>query len=358
MSTQVHVIGSGVTGLVCAYYLSQQGAKVSLSTASDGPDASCCSWWAGGMLAPFCEQESAEPLVGELGLEGMAFWRSLAGNANNPEPSFKVHDNGTLVVSPARDQALLKQFKKLTDRHQTVDAEQLSQLEPDLAHFKSALWFEEEAHLTPRSALSALWQGLEEMGVMLHTSTHYSGEQMAELASQTDWLIDCRGLAAQDTLEDLRGVKGEMLHIHCREVNLSRPIRFLHPRHPLYIVPRENNEFMIGATMIEANNSKRVSVRSALELLSAAYALQPAFAEAEIIEIGVDSRPAFDDNLPKIRRYSNTIFVNGLFRHGYLLSPALAKRVSDIIFNGQVCPEVVDAYFPEWQSDSNRSNYA
>ena len=94
--------------------------------------------------------------------------------------------------------------------------------------------------------------------------------------------------------------------VRCRDVTLSRPVRLLHPRFPLYIVPRGEHLFMVGATMIESDERGRVTARSLVELLNAAYALHPAFAEAEIVEIGCDARPAFPDNLPRIRRQRPT----------------------------------------------------
>ena len=112
-------------------------------------------------------------------------------------------------------------------------------------------------------------------------------------------MIDCRGLSARDTQPDLRGVKGELILIETDEVKLSRPVRLIHPRWPLYVIPREDNLFMLGATSIEAEDTG-VSVRSALELLGAAYAVHPAFAEARIVEFGSGLRPAFPDNLPRI----------------------------------------------------------
>jgi glycine oxidase len=99
---------------------------------------------------------------------------------------------------------------------------------------------------------------------------------------------------------------------------------------PLYIVPRGDGVYMLGATMIESEDSSRITARSMLELLSAAYALNPAFGEAEVLEIGVDLRPAFPDNLPRIRRLGHTIYANGLYRHGYLLAPALAQGVANL----------------------------
>ena len=92
--------------------------------------------------------------------------------------------------------------------------------------------------------------------------------------------IDCRGLAAARQLPDLRGVRGEMLLVQSRELRLQRPVRLLHPRMPVYVVPRGEGIYMIGATMIESDDAGAVTVRSALELLSAAYALHPAFGEA------------------------------------------------------------------------------
>jgi glycine oxidase len=275
----------------------------------------------------------------------MAFWQQFASITD-----FNYIAHGSLVVAPARDQSLKRSFERLTQNHQRLDHAQLTALEPDLDHFEEGLFYPDEAHIQPRLATKALWEELGRMDVMLNTERYLDEASLADGRKDYDWQIDCRGLGAQSELEDLRGVKGEMLHIHSDEVQLSRPVRLLHPRYPLYIVPRSEQQFMVGATMIEANSSRNATVRSILEILSAAYVVHPAFAEAEIVEIGVDIRPAFNDNLPKIRRHGNQIYVNGLYRHGYLAAPALARRVSDIITSNYFCTEVVDANHSEWQN--------
>ena len=93
---------------------------------------------------------------------------------------------------------------------------------------------------------------------------------------------------------------------------------------------------MIGATMIESERRGRVSVRSAVELLNAAYALHPAFGEAEIVELGADLRPAFPDNLPRVRREGRVLRANGLYRHGFLLAPALAEVADAHVLDGRI----------------------
>jgi glycine oxidase len=114
-------------------------------------------------------------------------------------------------------------------------------------------------------------------------------------------------------------------------VALARPIRLLHPRFPVYVVPRPDHHFMIGATMIESENPGCVTARSIIELLSAACAVHPTFGEAEVIEMGAHVRPAFTDNVPRVIRHGIRFFVNGLYRHGFLAAPALAQVLAEAL---------------------------
>lgn len=307
------VIGAGVAGLTAATELVRRGAQVQIFDPAGPPGPHGCSWWAGGMLAPWCEYENAEEPVLRLGQRAIDWWADKVD----------VQRRGTLVVAARRDLPDLRRFARRTENFAEVTAE-IAELEPDLPGFAQGLFFEDEAHLNPRPALEALFAALRAQGVAFHQTTAPEGLQD---------VVDCRGLAARDHLTDLRGVKGEMLVIRCPGVTLTRPVRLLHPRIPLYIVPRGDGIYMLGATMIESEDKGRITARSMLELLSAAYALNPAFGEAEVLETGVDLRPAFPDNLPRIRRRGGTIFANGLYRHGYLLAPALAQGVADLALN-------------------------
>ena len=133
-------------------------------------------------------------------------------------------------------------------------------------------------------------------------------------------------------------MRGERIVVRSREVNLTRPVRLLHPRFPLYVVPWGDGLYMIGATVIESEETGAITLRSALDLLSAAYALDPAFAEAEIVRQGAGARPAFPDNRPRIIPRKGYIYVNGLYRHGFLLAPALAELVARLYRDGRDAP--------------------
>jgi glycine oxidase len=112
--------------------------------------------------------------------------------------------------------------------------------------------------------------------------------------------------------------------VHAPEVKLSRPVRLIHPRYPLYIAPKPYGVFVIGATEIESDDTSPASVRSSLELLSAAYSIHKGFGEARILEINAQIRPTLPDNLPAIRLQGrNSMQINGLYRHGFLIAPAM-----------------------------------
>jgi glycine oxidase len=328
------VIGAGVAGLACAVELAERGAAVEVIERGATLGVGGCSWHAGGMLAPWCERESAEAIVARLGEESIGWWASrFPGTVRR----------GSLVLAHGRDAAELRGFARKTERYEWVGREQIATLEPDLAgRFNSGLYFESEAHLDPRAALSALAARLAERGGAIRFA---AGRVAAEHV-----VVDCRGLAARDVLTDLRGVKGEMLLLRQPELSLSRPVRILHPRIPVYVVPRGDGLFMVGATMIESDDATRVTARSVLELLSAAYALHAAFGEAEVVEIGTGVRPAFPDNLPRIRWHDGVLHINGLYRHGFLLAPALARIAADGLLEGRWDSEVMDENHPQRRS--------
>ncbi len=324
----IAIRGAGVVGLWQALTLARAGHAVTIYERSATPFAEACSSYAGAMLGPRCEEESAEAIIGELGLRSIALWRATY-------PGTVV--NGSLVLALPRDQSLLDRFARMTRGSDRLDGDALAALEPDLGkRFTTALFYQGEAHLAPDAALAFLLAEVKAAGARL-----ILGEGSAP--RDADLVIDCRGLAARDKLPTLRGVRGERIIVRARDVALARPVRLLHPRFPLYAVPWGDGLFMIGATVVESEEGGPISVRSTLELLSAAYALDPAFGEAEIVKLGAGARPAFPDNRPRIITAKGYIYVNGLYRHGFLLAPVLAELVAAYVETGTTHPEVFRA---------------
>ncbi|MBN3814363.1 FAD-dependent oxidoreductase, partial [Paraburkholderia sp. Ac-20347] len=193
-----------------------------------------------------------------------------------------------------------------------------------------------EGQLDNRQALAALAAGLAQRGVQTHWNTTVDDANPPP-ARVT---IDCRGLGAKPALPALRGIRGEVARVHAPGIGLTRPVRLLHPRYPLYIAPKQNDVYVIGATEIEGEDRSPVSVRSALELLSAAFAVHPAFGEARILELNSQCRPTLPDHRPALFwDGDNTLRVNGLYRHGFMIAPAVADeavRVAEALLAGRM----------------------
>ncbi|MGY4306745.1 glycine oxidase [Bradyrhizobium sp. USDA 4369] len=323
----VSIIGAGIAGAWQALLFARAGHAVTLHERSDADLMLSTSHWAGGMLAPYCESEISEPVISRLGLASLALWRREL-----PETPF----NGSLVIAHARDRADYDRFARRTSGYERLDAAQLATLEPSLeGRFREGLFYPTEGHVEPRRVLPKLHQRIIEAGGRVLFNSNVTASDLDGL------VIDCRGLDARDAEPELRGVKGEMILIETAEVQLARPVRLMHPRWPLYLIPRADNLFMLGATSLEAEDSG-VSLRSALELLGAAYSVHPAFGEARILEFGSGLRPAYPDNLPRITVTSEReIRVNGLYRHGFLIAPALAQATLNYVAHGQIDNEVM-----------------
>jgi glycine oxidase len=326
MKPAITIIGAGIAGSWQALMLAEAGYPVRLVERSGVDLSQSATRDAGGMLAPWCEAESAEPVITRLGLRSLALWRKRTDCAEF---------NGSLVLALPRDRTELARFAGCTSGHRALDRSGLAALEPALAErFDGALFYEGEGHLEPRAALPRLHAALAASGCAVEFETAIDPDAIDGV------VIDCRGLAARDRETELRGVKGEAIVVESDEIALARPVRLLHPRWPLYIVPRPGHRFMIGATSIETEREGMI-VRSALELLTAAYAVHPAFAEARIVELAANFRPAYPDNLPRIAICGRRISVNGLYRHGFLLAPALAELTLAYLDHNSIDAEVM-----------------
>lgn len=309
--SDISIVGAGVCGLVAATAFSEAGFRVRVFEASSELGSDAASWLAGGMLAPHCEAESASRTIIAPGLKAIDWWDARTS---------VVLRHGTLVVDPGRGGAELRRFADRTDGHQRLGTDDIATLEPALAgRFHEALLFGDEAHLQPRVAMTELEAGLRSRRVSIEF-----GVSVDPACSDGAMVLDCRGARAETP--GLRSVRGEMLLLRCPDVRLSRPVRILHPRWPVYVVPHGEDRFMVGASMIESDDRRGITLRSAVELMNAAYALHPAFADAELIEARSGLRPAFADNLPRLVRAGSVLALAGAYRHGFLLAPDLAGQ--------------------------------
>lgn len=334
---RVGIVGAGIMGCLLALRFHNEGWHVTLFDENPMTDTGLnCSAAAAGLLAPISELDKADFMIFRLGMESLdTYWPAIFRQLTTP---FYFQRNGCLVLHHPQDLAEWQQFNARISKHlgdafyHKLTQEKLIELEPELAKFSSAYYLEQEAHLDSQGVLNALRYHFREQGITLHAETHINflqpGHLIAQGQSQVfDMVFDCRGLGAKSTFPKLRGIRGELIWLHAPEVNLQRPVRLLHPRYHLYVVPRPHHHYLIGASELETEDCGPISVRTTLELLTAAYYLHAGFSEARIIKTVTHTRPTLPHHQPRIQFTERYIAVNGLYRHGYLIAPALAEEV-------------------------------
>lgn len=325
---RVAIVGFGLIGRVTALMLAEH-YHLSIFERDLLSAPSSVGTLAAAMLAPMAESVICEQDLAELGLEAMVLWPELLAKLETP---VFFQQQGTVIVAHQQDRGDLLSFQRRLKplaghQAQSLDGRGIGALEPELAgRFHQGLYLPCEGQLDNLAFFAASLGTLQKMGVCFHEGADAQIEQGRVNGDAFDWIIDCRGLDAKAQSPGLRGVRGEVARIHAPEVNLQRPVRLMHPRYPLYIAPKPNHEFVIGATEIESQDRGDITVRSTLELLSAAYTVHSGFAEGRVMSLRAGLRPAYKDNRPQISVTDNVIRINGLYRHGFLLAPAVVKQ--------------------------------
>ena len=374
---KIGIAGAGVLGRLLAWQLGRSGHAVTVFDPAPGPQAPstgsltassahAAGFTAAGMLSPIAELDNAGPAMARLGWRSLALWREVAEVLRAQgctAPLFAQH--GSLMLAHGADLGAARRVLARLDAATALAAElpvpqalertALAALEPAVAPGLHAWLLPDEAQVMSRDMLEAL--------AVHATHVHWCwGERVDRVepgritladgdAQSFDLAIDVRGVNSAypratcdvtpsrgrqqgpgnagsalvlDEGMPVRGVRGEVVWLHAPGVRLQRPLRLLHPRHRVYIVPRPGDLFVVGASEIESEDRSPVSLRTAVELMAAAHSAVPELAEARIVHMEANLRPALPDNEPHIKHQDGLLRINGLFRHGWLIAPALA----------------------------------
>ena len=363
----IAIVGAGLVGRVVALNLLRDDHTITMFDKDSKEGVTSAGFTAAGMLAPFAELESAESVIYEYGKRSIKLWPALLKDAGLYDG---MEQKGTIITAHPQDMGELEHFigmlrhkVALGDEIVDMDSTALGELEPQLSHHPKAFFLKDEGQIDSQRFIAfstttlemdphITWREYTKVDSLSPYKVHIGDE-----VEEYDWVFDTRGLGAQEHFHDLRGVRGEVYWLESKEINITRPTRLMHPRYKIYIVPRANGcegmeleyckdckiaqavgvkRYIIGASEIESEDTSPVSVRSTLELLSAAYSTHPSFGEARMVNTETNCRPAFKDNLPRIENQEGLTRINGLYRHGYLLSPAVVEEALKMGINREV----------------------
>ena len=326
---KVGIAGAGLLGRLLAFQLARAGHGVHVfDPAADAQARGAAGWTAAGMLSPVAELECADDAVFALGLRSLALWPKLI--AALPEP-VELRQDGSLLLAHRGDEGAARRVVELLQRKAPAEHAPVALSAPALRQLEPTVQCPAQAWLLPCEGQIHSVQGMAALaaGATAHGARWHWGEPVeaalphavvtAQGHQHFDWVFDVRGTGAPQ----VRGVRGEIFWLHAPGLALKRPLRLLHPRHRVYLVPREGDIVVVGASEIESEDRSPVSVRTTVELLAAAHSVVPELAEARLVHCETNLRPALPDNLPRTEHQPGLTRINGLFRHGWLIAPAL-----------------------------------
>jgi glycine oxidase len=333
---RIGIAGAGLLGRLLAVQLGRAGHAVHVYDPAPGPEArGAAGWTAAGMLSPVAELETADERVFRWGLRSVDLWPEIVREL--PQP-VELRREGSLLLAHREDSGAARRVVDLLaskapadHQAQRIDADALAELEPSVRRGPQAWLLPGEGQIHTVQAMQALAAGAT------NTTWHWDSPvravepermQLASGSQAFDWVFDVRGVGARPDLP-VRGVRGEIFWLHAPGVELRRPLRLLHVRHRVYVVPRAPDVVVVGASEIESEDRSPVSLRTTVELLAAAHSILPALAEARVVHSETNLRPALPDNLPLLETSPGLTRINGLFRHGWLIAPALVEAAME-----------------------------
>jgi glycine oxidase len=362
----VLIIGGGVIGLAIAWRAAQRGMRVALADPQPGAGASHV---AAGMLTPIAEAAYAERELFELGCLSLRCYPDFAAELTKLTGApVGFRPAGTLQVGyDADDMALLDEHAVLREsfgaRTRRLTGRQCREIEPLLGpSIGGGLLVDDDASVDPRLLTAALLTAAKSAGavhlpqrvVRLRTDgDRASGAELADgstvAASQVvlaaGWASGAIAGLPDGTAPPLRPVKGQTVRLRPTVATLAaglppglltRTVRGLVAGSPVYLVPRDDGELVIGATQEEIGPDTTVTAGGVWQLLRDARALVPGITELELAETAAGLRPGTPDNAPVLgpSALPGLVLATGHFRSGVLLAPVTAELTVEYLLSG------------------------
>ncbi|WP_299035300.1 glycine oxidase ThiO [uncultured Pseudokineococcus sp.] len=363
----VVVLGGGVVGSSCAWQLARRGRSVAVC---DG-DPTRGAWAvAAGMLAPGSELRHGGEDVHALSLAAArGFEQYVAAVLEDSGASARTdlghRRTGSLALAgDVDDRAVLDDVLEL-QRALGLSAERLGaracrRLEPHLdPGIAGGVLVEDDHQVDPRRLVAALRTAAgrrgavavrqdasvlvedgRAVGVRLPGGREIRSGVVVLATGAWSGLVDG---VPDDALPPVHPVKGQIMRLAmpAGDPLLTRVVRATVRGRPVYLVPREDGELVLGATTEDAGFDRTVTAGAVHDLLRDAAAVLPGTSECELVEVQARPRPGSPDDLPLVGATGvpGLLLATGHARNGVLLSGLTGQVVAGLV-TGDGVPDV------------------
>jgi glycine oxidase len=366
-SFDVAIIGGGINGSAIAYQLAKMGRKVIIIE----KELLACqaSSAAAGMLAAQAEIEQDGPLF-QLAIKSQAMFSALSSELfEYTGIDIEYVNKGMLKIAETEEIAVAvkKQVSFQGNWDPAIkwlDSKEIREMEPALSPgVAGGMYLPNDGHvqpvkLTQAFAKAAVFFGAEirentEVLSFIYENGRVKGVKTTAGLIHCDQVVVAAGAWAAKLMREseldinVYPVKGE-----CFSVRTEKPIinTTIFSDKRCYLVPKQNGEIYIGATMVENTFDTKVTPRGIATLLERATQLVPQLKDAAWERVWAGIRPQTGDGIPYLGEHPSWkgLFVAaGHFRNGILLSPITGKLVADLLAGIQLDEKLLSAFHLE-----------
>lgn len=349
----VAVVGGGIIGLTCAYFLSRAGLSVEVFDRGDlGKEA---SWAGAGIIPPgnpACAATHIDRLraIGSMCFPGFSDeLRELTGLDNG-----YLRCGGIEFLDPEEAPTVLELWQNEGIPFERLSRGELRTYEPAVADVPG------DAYLLPGCAqvrnprhLRALIAACERVGVKLtphaRIDEYFRRENPKRPQLATEFGDQTRILIATGAWSEMfltqayqRGpgvhpVRGQIVLLKSPERVVTRVLMF----GKRYLVPRLDGHILVGSTEEpEAAFEKANTAEAVADLIALATEAVPALKSAELVKCWSGLRPGTPDGLPfigPVPGWDNVFVATGHFRAGVQLSIGTARAITELFTGKPTC---------------------
>lgn len=345
--TDVLIVGGGIIGTAVAYYLTQkQNMSVTMLEAETfGFGASSK---AGGMLGAHSEL-SEFGQVADFALKSQLMWFDLAEQLRKQtgiDIELRNEPLLTLVYSEVEKANILAQGDV-----EWLDVEQVQELVPEVSpEIIGGVLMPLDQHVTPGLATQAFASAARLQGADLQEFTRVLDIKQIAIGYEVvatnevyhaQKVVIASGVWADEWLKkfglsiSIFPVKGEVIALK----NTGKPLRATLFYDQYWLVPRNDNEIVLGATKKVFDSTRHVTADGVATLLEIGEKMLPSVRQMTFKRSWSGLRPQTVNHLPIIGQHAEfpgLFFSAGHGRNGILLAPATGALIRDLIFEKQV----------------------
>lgn len=357
-SYEVAVIGGGIIGSAVAYYLAKE--QIDVAVLEEGQIGLKATSAAAGMLGAHSELEDEVNAFFSFARYSQSLYSTLKDELyelSGIDLGFKKGGILKLAYSELDKEELATVIAQPTVTW--LEPEEVRNLVPDVApNIVGAAFIEEDINVVPARVCQAFAKGAQLYGASIieHTKVLHIKKQQDMFQIETtkglikaERVVIASGAWSTPFIRQL-GLQNEMIPVkgECIAVasdNLVLKHTIFHDKY--YIVPRNNGELVIGATMQENDWSEQVSLNGIETLIQKAKALFPTIGQMNITNCWAGLRPQTLDQKPFIGYHPEdhkVLFATGHYRNGVLLAPATGEMVASLILRRDVQQEWVEEF--------------